>query len=509
MSGSGTGSTKFCTACGAATEPGGRFCPTCGAAITPSTGDPSNEGPVHGEIRSPETPPTGVPRIEQVSSGRGGVGPLPPPTIASRPPKRSKRLGVVVAIVAVVVLGGVAAALTTVLKAKGPSSSTGTNHPVTATGGSYPSFEAAYGSLKNSIAEIKTSGCDGNNYVGSGFVIDAHHIVTAAHVVEGSQTMTVTVANNPIPAQIVGLDQSGDLALVHSATTLSGPYIPLGTQDPQVGQRVAAIGYPLGGGLTMTQGSVSALNQDITVNNINLTGLVQTDTALNPGNSGGPLIGLDGRARGIIDALNTQANATGYALAPTFASSEVNHWIASPESHPLPLCDNANPLQTPAASPAAPSGPSGSQASAASALAAILQQSASARSTVVSATQAVTNCSADPASEISQMKAAIAQRQSALQELSQISPSDLPDGAALGTDITTALNASNQADQSYILWMGDIEGGTCPHPTDSDPNFANAAGASTQATAAKKAVLALWNPLAQQYGLPQYTADQI
>ena len=167
-------------------------------------------------------------------------------------------------------------------------------------GGGFSSFESAYGSLKGAVVKIETVGCDGNEYEGSGFAIDAHDIVTAGHVVEQSQSMTVAVGGNPVPAQIVGLDVSGDLALLHSDATIQGPYIPLETHNPSVGESVAAIGFPLGGGLTMTQGSVSALNQDITVNGTNLDGLVQTDTPLNHGNSGGPLVALDGRANGIM-----------------------------------------------------------------------------------------------------------------------------------------------------------------------------------------------------------------
>jgi S1-C subfamily serine protease len=219
----------------------------------------------------------------------------------------------------------------------------------------YTSFEAEYPATKGAIAKISTIGCDGSAFVGTGFAIDAHHIVTAGHVIEGSKSMTVTFGGNPVPTQIVGLDASGDVALLESDSLLPAPYIPLGDSAPGVGERVAAIGFPLGGDLTITQGSVSALGQSITVNNNQLAGLVQTDTALNPGNSGGPLVALDGTARGIVDALNTQANATGYAIAPQYARSEVQHWITSPESHPLPLCTAPDPYGSVQENPPSPS----------------------------------------------------------------------------------------------------------------------------------------------------------
>jgi hypothetical protein len=279
-----------------------------------------------------------------------------PPTVPPIPPsKRRRRLNPILAIVGAVVLIAAAVGATLALTGHklGGSSSTiqPASHSLSGASANYSSFETAYASLKGAIVRITSVGCDGNDYVGSGFVIDAHHIVTAGHVVEGSQSITVIVGANPEPSQIIGLDTSGDLALLHSDGAIPGPYIPLASDDPPVGDRVAAIGFPLGAGLTMTQGSVSALEQNIVVNNTKLAGLVQTDTALNPGNSGGPLLGLDGRANGIVDALNTQANATGYAISPRYALAEVDHWLVSPESHPLPLCASPNPLGSGPAGP--------------------------------------------------------------------------------------------------------------------------------------------------------------
>jgi S1-C subfamily serine protease len=266
---------------------------------------------------------------------------------------------IVLVIAAAAAFGGVALSRHNTKKpANSSSSGQSVSHTRTVSAAkTYASFESEYASLKGAVVKIETVGCDGNQYEGSGFAIDAHHIVTAGHVVEQSQSITVAVGGNPLPTQIIGLDVSGDLALLHSDAAIPGPYIPLEAHDPPVGERVAAIGFPLGGGLTMTQGSVSALGQDITVNDTLLKGLVQTDTPLNHGNSGGPLIALDGRANGIVDALNTQANATGYAISPKYAAVEVDNWIAHPESHPLPMCSSTNPLGSVSATPT-PSTPS-------------------------------------------------------------------------------------------------------------------------------------------------------
>jgi hypothetical protein len=219
----------------------------------------------------------------------------------------------------------------------------------------YSSFESEYASVKKAVVKFKTFGCDGNAYEGSGFAIDAHHIVTAGHVIESSESITVLVGGVPIPVHLIGLDVSGDLALLETSGALSPPFIPLENHDPAVGERVAAIGYPLGGSLSMTQGSVSALQQGITVNETQLAGLVQTDTALNHGNSGGPLMGLDGRANGIVDALATDANATGYATSPKYAGADVANWLSHPQNLPLPLCSRPDPLGAISALPTTPS----------------------------------------------------------------------------------------------------------------------------------------------------------
>jgi len=71
------------------------------------------------------------------------------------------------------------------------------------------------------------------------------------------------------------------------------------------------------------------------------------------------------------------------------------------------------------------------------------------------------------------------------------------------------LKASDQADQDFVRWMHDIEGSSCPYVSSSDSNYQGATSASAQADGAKQALLSLWNPVAAQFGLTQYTAGQI
>jgi hypothetical protein len=151
----------------------------------------------------------------------------------------------------------------------------------------------------------------------------------------------------------------------------------------------------------------------------------------------------------------------------------------------------------------------GSPSSGASAIDSALRQSANARRTVVTATQSVSNCTAGPASELSAMKGGISSRESALRQLGAIAPTGLPNRATLVGDLNSVLQASDQADQGFVRWMGDIEGSSCPYASSSDSNYQAATSASAQADGAKRAFLALWNPVAAQFGLTQYTAGQI
>ena len=159
--------------------------------------------------------------------------------------------------------------------------------------------------------------------VGSGFIYTADgSILTAAHVVEGASQITVTLADGRIfQGAVAASDANLDVAVVKiKATGL--PTIPLGTSGGlQIGQTVIAIGDPLGefpGSVTV--GIVSALNRSVTVADEltrqprDLTGMVQTDAAINQGNSGGPLIDASGAAIGIVSAGSGSAQGIGFAV---------------------------------------------------------------------------------------------------------------------------------------------------------------------------------------------------
>jgi S1-C subfamily serine protease len=144
---------------------------------------------------------------------------------------------------------------------------------------------------------------------GSGFVLDDQgHILTNYHVVEGAQTVEVSFSDETVlPAQIVGVDPRNDIAVikVDAPPRLLVP-VELGqSANLQVGQWAIAIGNPFGQfGRTLTTGVISALDRTLqSPNGREISGIIQTDAAINRGNSGGPLLDSAGRVIGMNTAI--------------------------------------------------------------------------------------------------------------------------------------------------------------------------------------------------------------
>jgi serine protease Do len=140
--------------------------------------------------------------------------------------------------------------------------------------------------------------------LGSGFIVDASgYVVTNNHVIEGADEVSVTLQDNTIlKAKIVGRDESGDLALLKVTSDKPLPTVAFGDSGAmRVGDWVLAIGNPFGLGGTVTAGIVSARGRDIHQGQYD--DFLQTDAAINRGNSGGPLFNMDGQVIGINTAI--------------------------------------------------------------------------------------------------------------------------------------------------------------------------------------------------------------
>jgi putative serine protease PepD len=149
----------------------------------------------------------------------------------------------------------------------------------------------------------------GSEGFGSGVVIDDQgHIITNYHVVSGSDDVTVTFADGSVvDGEVAGTDPGNDIALVKVAAGLDQlEPAALGDSDAvDVGSAVAALGNPFGLDGTFTTGVISGLDRTLTssANGRPIRGLLQSDTAVNPGNSGGALFNLSGEVIGINTAI--------------------------------------------------------------------------------------------------------------------------------------------------------------------------------------------------------------
>ncbi len=152
---------------------------------------------------------------------------------------------------------------------------------------------------------------------GSGFVITPDgYILTNNHVVQGARAIEVLFADGgTAPAEVVGGDADTDLALVRAHTGRLAP-VDLGDSDVlRAGQLVVAMGNPFGLQATVTTGVVSAVRRTLRATTGRLIeDVIQTDAALNPGNSGGALLDSRGRVIGVNTAIIAGANATGFAV---------------------------------------------------------------------------------------------------------------------------------------------------------------------------------------------------
>jgi serine protease Do len=150
---------------------------------------------------------------------------------------------------------------------------------------------------------------------GSGFIIDRQgYLLTNYHVIEGADRITVTLADGRVlKGEVVGMDPAIDVALLKIPGAGALPEAPLGNSDElRVGEWVCAIGNPLGYVHSVTVGVVSFIGRKLF--DASLDDYIQTDAAINLGNSGGPLINARGEVIGINAAISSRATNIGFAV---------------------------------------------------------------------------------------------------------------------------------------------------------------------------------------------------
>ena len=150
---------------------------------------------------------------------------------------------------------------------------------------------------------------------GSGFVISADGLLlTNHHVVDGAQSIKARFTDGTaVDVELLGSDSRTDVALLRLPEDRTWPHVTLGDSgDVQVGDYVVAVGNPLGLGTTVTTGIVSGKGRSLGLSVYDA--FLQTDAAINQGNSGGPLFGLDGGVIGMNTAVIRYANTVGFAI---------------------------------------------------------------------------------------------------------------------------------------------------------------------------------------------------
>ena len=278
-------------------------------------------------------PPTGSGPSGQMPGDGGMPG---APMGGGEPPRKKRGIGkkvlagvLALVLVAAVSFGGGFAGYLVASKNGGQTvmyqaASGGSATSTSSTGGS---LSDVAGAVTPSVVVVTTEQIVTDNYfwggqqvlsgAGSGVILTTDgYIVTNYHVVEGAQQITVTLHDDSTyTATVVGSDQQSDIALLKIDATGLTPAVLGDSDSVQVGAVVIAVGNPMGTlGGTVTDGIVSALNRDISVEGNEMT-LMQTSAAISPGNSGGGLFNTNGELIGIVNAKYSDEDAEGLGFA--------------------------------------------------------------------------------------------------------------------------------------------------------------------------------------------------
>lgn len=356
-------------------------------------------------------------------------------------------LRVVVGVVVLVALGGCGSSGRSV---SGRSSTSATK--TVQASSSADALSTLVAKTQGSVVRIGASTCDSKS-VGTGFLIGRRLVATVEHVVDGAATITLKQGARAVATgTVIGEDTARDIALVQSSKPLGGAILPLATRAPQLGETVAALGFPLGLPLTVTQGSVSGLQRTIPINGSDRRNMVQTDAAVNPGNSGGPLLSVDsGQVVGLVDLGSNQANGIAFAVSAQVAQPLLQAWQVAPQPIATAVCANPSITSQPASAPS--SGGSAAAFKVAFAAAKVqFQQLGSDMQAAVSGAASQTD--AELATEFSGLSTRAADQASQLRALSpppeyQSQLDQLASGFdAVSTDLQTIVTAADAHDGS-------------------------------------------------------------
>lgn len=306
-----------------------------GEHAQPQNPDPLPERATPGGAPGPDphTDPSTAPHMAAPAGAPGGPAGPPPghgPQGASR--SRRRRGAIAAAVLALALLAGAAGGLVGWFLA-GENGQTTVVESVSMDAGAGMTYTEIVDKVTPSVVTIATESAEGSGIVYS----EEGHVITNNHVVAGASALEVRFLNGTVAeAEVIATDATQDLALVQVADAEDLQPIAFGDSDSlQVGDAAVAIGSPLGLEGTVTTGIISALNRSMSVGSEErsdqpsghtLTGLIQTDAAINMGNSGGALVNGGGELIGVNTAiLSPESGNVGLGFA--IPSNTVEHVI--------------------------------------------------------------------------------------------------------------------------------------------------------------------------------------
>lgn len=225
------------------------------------------------------------------------------------PPRRSFRSAIAIALTSALIGGLAGAGTVAALDGDDEAAPSTAKAAVVARAANSSSIRDLLEKVEPAVVSIVVRGNSlDDTAAGTGMILTPDgEVLTNAHVVEGATTIAVTLSGESKSrrADVLGFDSDADVALLKIRDAKDLPTVTLGSSDKlQVGDSVVAIGnaLALSGGLSVTQGIVSAKDRSLEDINVQLNNLIQTDAAINHGNSGGPLLNMDGEVIGVNTA---------------------------------------------------------------------------------------------------------------------------------------------------------------------------------------------------------------
>lgn len=167
--------------------------------------------------------------------------------------------------------------------------------------------------------------------IGTGFIFDARgYVFTNEHVINGAEQILVRFYDEEegVPATVVGSNFEMDLAVLKVRTPRNIRVLPFGvSENIRVGEWVCAIGCPLGLDHSVTVGIVSATERPVIIGDRQYPQLIQTDAAINRGNSGGPLINMRGQVIGMNTAVSASSQGIGFAIPAQVLKAQLGNLL--------------------------------------------------------------------------------------------------------------------------------------------------------------------------------------